>query len=144
MSVNQRVCVVCEKTNAQYRCASCASACFCSLSCYRVHSQTHLQQKEFLSHPPDDSPKYRELKEADQKEYDLGVPFDGILTKKQMHAIATDGKIRGHLRSKELQDLIFRIDCSRSRLDALETAEFNIPEFSSFVEYLAQVLFSNR
>ena len=75
---------------------------------------------------------------------DQNTDNDGLLTLKQMHALSVDTEILNKLKSNELRELIHRIDKSRSRLDALETAEYNIPEFAAFVEHIAKVLFESR
>ena len=73
--------------------------------------------------------------------YDDSRIVEGILTPRQLYALSTDEKICNFLTTPELQTLITKIDSSRSRLDALETAEYNIPEFASFTQHVADLIF---
>lgn len=55
-----------------------------------------------------------------------------ILQEKHLSALANDPAVRSALRSPSLQKLIRTIDSSRSRLDALDAAQYNNADFKHF------------
>jgi hypothetical protein len=54
---------------------------------------------------------------------------DGVLTFRQCAALAADRHILNQLKSKELRRTLHIIDNSRARMEALDAAIHNIPEF---------------
>lgn len=71
-------------------------------------------------------------------------PRDGesveILSEYHIDVLRNDPKVRDHLRTRELREMIRTIDASRSRLDALETALHNSKEFNEFCRHLLRVI----
>ncbi|KAG5469497.1 hypothetical protein LSCM1_02719 [Leishmania martiniquensis] len=63
-----------------------------------------------------------------------------ILQEKHLSALANHPRVRSALRSASLQKLIKTIDSSRSRLDALEAAQYNNAEFKGFCEEVMRVI----
>jgi hypothetical protein len=61
-----------------------------------------------------------------------GEEADALLKLQQCAALASDANILNKLRTPELQKVLRIIDNSRARLDALETAMHNIPDFKAF------------
>lgn len=73
---------------------------------------------------------------ADDGEHGEEVAADAdavyILQEKHLSALANDATVRSALRSPSLQKLIRTIDASRSRLDALDAAQYNNADFKRF------------
>ncbi|ESL10030.1 hypothetical protein TRSC58_02242 [Trypanosoma rangeli SC58] len=68
---------------------------------------------------------------------------DGVLVvlgEAHLSELAHDKNIRNKLRSSELQRLLRVIDASRSRIDALEAAMTNNPEFKEFCDNVLGVV----
>lgn len=63
-----------------------------------------------------------------------------ILQEKHLGALAHDPRVRSALRSPSLQKLIKTIDSSRSRLDALEAAQYNNADFKGFCDAVLRVI----
>ncbi|EAN79260.1 HIT zinc finger, putative [Trypanosoma equiperdum] len=63
-----------------------------------------------------------------------------VLGEAHLAALARDAKLRNQLRSAELQRLLRIVNISRSRVDALEAALANVPEFKGFCENVLEVL----
>ncbi|KNH05421.1 Zinc finger HIT-type [Perkinsela sp. CCAP 1560/4] len=141
---NQK-CTTCDSASPKYRCPKCADVRYCSAACYKEHALGEHDRSNGLDVSPLSTEEQSGPKEIDLPDQSGQLPdMEGLLTRKQMHALATDEKIAHQLKSRELQELMRCIDKSRSRLDALETAEHNIPEFAAFAEHVAQVLFESR
>uniref|UniRef100_A0A7S4UJH6 HIT-type domain-containing protein n=1 Tax=Paramoeba aestuarina TaxID=180227 RepID=A0A7S4UJH6_9EUKA len=128
-------CAICHENPSKYTCAQCSDIVYCSVTCYKEHAATHTS--------PAVPPKNISKKSRDTPTEAL-EDMEGVMTRKQMHALAVDPKIIDQLKSRELQQLILSIDSSRNRLDALETAEYNIPEFATFVDHVSGVLFESQ
>ncbi|KAG5493643.1 hypothetical protein JIQ42_02017 [Leishmania sp. Namibia] len=63
-----------------------------------------------------------------------------ILQEKHLGALANHPRVRSALRSLSLQKLIKTIDGSRSRLDALEAAQYNNADFKEFCDEVMRVI----
>jgi zinc finger HIT domain-containing protein 3 len=63
-----------------------------------------------------------------------------ILQEKHLSALANDPTVRSALRSPSLQKLIRTIDSSRSRLDALDAAQYNNADFKRFCNEVMRVI----
>ncbi|AYU82205.1 HIT zinc finger containing protein [Leishmania donovani] len=63
-----------------------------------------------------------------------------ILQEKHLGALAHDPRVRSALRSPSLQKLIKTVDSSRSRLDALEAAQYNNADFRDFCDAVMRVI----
>lgn len=65
---------------------------------------------------------------------EVGADADAVYILQEAHlrALANDPNVRGALRSPSLQKLIRTIDASRSRLDALDAAQYNNADFKRF------------
>ncbi|CBZ30018.1 conserved hypothetical protein [Leishmania mexicana MHOM/GT/2001/U1103] len=63
-----------------------------------------------------------------------------ILQEKHLGALAHNPRVRSALRSPSLQKLIKTIDSSRSRLDALEAAQYNNADFRDFCDEVMRVI----
>ncbi|KAG5495187.1 hypothetical protein JKF63_02242 [Porcisia hertigi] len=63
-----------------------------------------------------------------------------ILQEKHLGALANHPRIRSALRSPSLQKLIKTIDSSRSRLDALDAAQYNNADFKAFCDEVMIVI----
>ena len=98
-----------------------------------VEEGSYVTEKEVCATP---APK-----EAETNSLTSGREIEGLLTRRQLHALASDSRIRNEVRTPELQTLLKTIDSSRSRLDVLETAEYNIPEFSEFLRHVSQAIY---
>jgi hypothetical protein len=65
-----------------------------------------------------------------------------ILTPAHLSALANHREIRNQLKTKELQKLMKIIDNSRCRLEALEAALHNVPEFKAFCATVLQTVYN--
>jgi hypothetical protein len=65
-----------------------------------------------------------------------------ILEQLHLHALSSNKDVRNMLKSTELQELIKNIDKSKCRLEALATAQHNIPQFKEFCDLLLNVIYS--
>lgn len=65
-----------------------------------------------------------------------------VLRGHHLSALANHPGIRGQLKTKELQKLVRIINNSRSRLDALDAALHNVPEFKEFADLVLSVVHS--
>ena len=71
-----------------------------------------------------------------------GEPVE-ILSEYHTDLLQHDPRVRDHLRTAELRQMIKTIDSSRSRLDALEAALHNSREFNEFCRHLLRLIHGN-
>ena len=166
----KKVCVVCNKPRSQYCCRHC-EARYCSAACYRQHEASGAclgpRREEFgRKRTRDDdegegsdvredavgstshrsrrrSQQHQQQQQGDSK-LDVPPPNDGdlsILGEEHLAALNHDPKVRQQLRSRELQQLLVKIDSSKSRLDALEAAMYNVPEFATFCDHVLEKVY---
>ncbi|KPA81103.1 hypothetical protein ABB37_04458 [Leptomonas pyrrhocoris] len=77
-----------------------------------------------------------------KEEEEVAVDADAvyILQEKHLRALVSDSNVRNALRSPLLQKLIRTIDSSRSRLDALDAAQYNNADFKQFCNEVMRVI----
>ena len=71
-----------------------------------------------------------------------GEPVE-ILSQYHTDLLRNNSRVRDHLRTAELRQMIKTVDSSRSRLDALEAALHNSREFNEFCRYLLGLIHGN-
>ncbi|CUG86262.1 Hypothetical protein, putative [Bodo saltans] len=147
---NQEPCIVCSSLCSKgYHCPRC-SASYCGVPCFRQH-------KDSCSGPsaPVETPTMSTYDEAVRRVdepstvgasppplNDEGDDELEVLRAPHLSALANHPSIRNQLKSRELQKLIRIINNSRSRLDALDAALHNVPEFKEFADLILTVVHS--
>jgi len=143
------VCNVCNDKFARYKCPKCLDVMYCSVTCHKIHrencspSDELEREREKEKHRQEKRKRRKENSEAWAAQYGGTEEPHTMLSRAQLHAIALDPRVKDEVKTKELQDLLKVVDGSRSRLDALETAMHNVPEFRSFVDNLLRVIWMN-
>ena len=124
------VCCTCSVAGAKYSCPSC-DVKYCSVACFKTHKAgCSVERSKPL-------PEKRARVDLEQDESQLELE---VLSEAHLAALCEDKRIISSLKSSELQETIRIIDGSRTRLDALEAALHNIPEFRSFVNHILEVV----
>ncbi|KPI83145.1 hypothetical protein ABL78_7833 [Leptomonas seymouri] len=79
---------------------------------------------------------------ASNREEEVAGDMDAvyILQERHLSALMNDANIRSALRSPSLQKLIRTIDSSRSRLDALDAAQYNNADFKKFCDDVMRII----
>ncbi|GET91966.1 hypothetical protein, conserved [Leishmania tarentolae] len=85
-------------------------------------------------------PTSAELRPSARPEYAGDADTVYILQEKHLAALANNPRVRSALRNSSLQKLIKTIDTSRSRLDALEAAQYNNADFKDFCDDVMRVI----
>lgn len=131
-------CIVCDVHAAKlYKCSNCR-AFFCSAPCGKAHRGSAVCEEAMAATmtttTQQESRKHFERPPVEQQECDARRvdDADGALKLRQCAALASNKRILNQLKSKELQRTLRIIDNSRARLEALEAAMHNIPEFREF------------
>lgn len=159
---NNSCCCVCDKQLAAtlYRCRLCRLP-YCNATCFKRHQEgcpgnvaehdSQKQQQLTSSTDPattyDDAVDRLESSPAITKrsrEEDDHVDDLVVLRREHLSAIANNLSIRNALKSEELKKLVRIIDGSRSRLDALDAALHNIPEFREFCNEVIMTIYGTR
>lgn len=137
-------CIVCEEPCAKlYRCRRCTKP-YCSIACYKDH-QLNGERLGVCVAPVEPTPALSSYDEAVARA-DATVATGAsppcateepsgeltVLQSAHLVALANNPTIRNQLKTAELRKLLRIIDNSRSRLDALDAALHNVPEFREF------------
>ena len=139
-------CCVCgDAMKKQYRCSRCLLP-YCSVQCSKQHRGTDLCIDAALERAKGAEIE-RQAREADV--FLRGKPsatttsedFE-LLDEAHLGALANDRYLRDALRTAELRSLLRIIDNSRSRLDALDAAMHNVPQFNDFCQKVLGVIYS--
>jgi hypothetical protein len=109
-----------------YKCAQCKVPAFCSAQCQVTHKGVCAPRGEAICVVQPSAAHWHGERGDDGRLVILG--------ERHLVALRSSNAIRGPLKSGELQDIIRRIDGSRCRLDALDAALHNVPEFREFCE----------
>jgi hypothetical protein len=132
-------CIVCDAHAAKlYKCSNCLVS-FCSMSCYTVHRGSERCEEIAASKRQEEAKPLFERPGATSSA-STKVPVSStedaedhsMLKLRQCAALAQDSGILDKLKSPELQKVLSIIDNSRARLEALDAAMHNIPEFKAF------------
>ncbi|KAK7201383.1 HIT zinc finger containing protein [Novymonas esmeraldas] len=92
------------------------------------------------SNAPSATTEVRRQSSVLQEEYAGDADAVYILQEKHLGALANHPRVRRALRSPALQKLIKTIDGSRSRLDALDAAQYNNADFKDFCDDVMRVI----
>ena len=134
------VCGVCHDKFGRYKCPRCLDVMYCSVACHKAHKETCA---------PTPAVEEAKARKGKRSRKDPEAPFPGddepntMLTRRQLHALASDPRVANEVKTTELQALLKVVDGSRSRIDALETAIHNVPEFASFVQNILRIIWMN-
>jgi hypothetical protein len=133
-------CVTCSR-RAVYKCRSCRAA-FCSPACGSTHQRecpgpqhTRVEAEVKVA---TNARGAEALRPANPDEELL------VLDHRHLECLRASPQIRNLLKTSELQTVVKTIDASRSRLDALEAACHNIPEFAEFCQEVLRTLKRHR
>ena len=130
-------CVVCDAHAAKlYKCSNCRVP-FCSASCYRVHRGSSTCEAPVSASVPERPPPPEPSRGDEVAPVQTALPadeVDAMLKERQCAALASDPRLRNMLKSAELHKVLRIIDNSRARLEALDAAMHNIPEFKAFCD----------
>jgi hypothetical protein len=139
-------CVICSQPCVkQYHCPRCAAP-YCGVPCFRHHKEQCVEKSVRTVAPPAtpyDTAIHRlesTAPTASPPVTDEGDDELEVLRSVHLSALATNRDIRDQLKSSELRKLIRIIDNSRSRLDALDAALHNVPEFKDFCDLVLQTV----
>lgn len=144
-------CVTCDTHIAKlYRCSSC-EAPYCTARCYKIHkAEMKCDDMKKKDAAPDASAETASVSSSHEK-LDVRAAArealqeegcDELVVLDEVHlvALAHDKTIRDQLKTEELRKLLRIVNNSRSRLDALDAAIHNVPEFKEFCLHLLQVI----
>jgi zinc finger HIT domain-containing protein 3 len=143
-------CVICTSACVKgYHCPRCAAG-YCGVVCFRKHKENCSGAPAPLETPAasayDEAARRVDAPQAAGASppplNDEGDDELDVLRAPHLSALANHPNLRNQLKSRELQKLIRIINNSRSRLDALEAALHNVPEFKEFADLILTVVHS--
>jgi len=164
-SSNQKLCAVCGENPGKYK-APCCVLPYCAPSCFKEHqsvcpkriklepgtsgeasqpgavgSTPSLASSSAAATPPSLVPAVPPHTLAAAPMAPEETPeLTGCLSNAQLRALENCPEIKGLLESKELRELITNIDGAPNRIELLDKARANIPEFAEFAEMVLDVL----
>ncbi|KAI7983277.1 Zinc finger HIT domain-containing protein 3 [Camellia lanceoleosa] len=113
-----RKCQVCDEAQSKYKCPTCLIP-YCSVVCFKKHKEVPCVKPESSSEAKLTSPSGPILHV--ERSYHVDEP-SVVLQQLQLESIASSSEIRDALKDKELQKLIYSIDCSADAENELNKA----------------------
>ncbi|CAL5353548.1 hypothetical protein CsSME_00041590 [Camellia sinensis var. sinensis] len=109
-----RKCQVCDEAQSKYKCPTCLIP-YCSVVCFKKHKEVPCVKPESSSEA-----KLSPILHV-ERSYHVDEP-SVVLQQLQLESIASSSEIRDALKDKELQKLIYSIDCSADAENELNKA----------------------
>lgn len=140
-SKGPRVCIVCDKTNASYRCPKCR-ANYCSKDCCKTHQESSClkvgEDVSLTNGSKIDSvianAETSVVKQAPRED------FVTMLTSEQKSRLRKDRRIQDLLGSKRLRAHLDMVDTAHDRSAALKKLRMTNPDFSAFIDLVSDVV----
>ncbi|CAL5427271.1 unnamed protein product [Camellia sinensis] len=130
-----RKCQVCEEAQSKYKCPTCLIP-YCSVVCFKKHKEVPCVKPESSSEA-----KLSPILHV-ERSYHVDEP-SVVLQRLQLESIASSSEIRDALKDKELQKLIYSIDCSADAENELNKA-MEVEAFRLFSDKFYQPLVHNN
>ena len=149
-------CVECDKEGSGYKCPRCRCP-YCSLACFKLHKARMHEESEApvagggerqkrnrgQQDDRDDSTREPALDvvedatqvkvnphlDLDEDEGEGGTNDFSVLRNRHLRVLSSDPELKEALRTSELQQIIMTIDSSKSPVDALDAALYNVKDF---------------
>eukprot|EP00927_Polykrikos_kofoidii_P070020 TRINITY_DN65845_c0_g1_i1.p1 TRINITY_DN65845_c0_g1~~TRINITY_DN65845_c0_g1_i1.p1 ORF type:complete len:152 (+),score=26.88 TRINITY_DN65845_c0_g1_i1:13-468(+) len=130
-------CLVCSSEAVRYRFPCCRER-YCSLPCYRVHSNSACFGR---AQAAEEAAKRRRKQAEEQHEEE----DDEVLSEVRLCALRGHSGVRKCLESEAFRDVLSQLDSAEDRREALEALLEKDIFFSKFVEHVAEAIdFSHR
>lgn len=127
-------CAICEKQPQKYKCSACRQISYCSAACFKKHEVDFKPQ-----------PKRARVEVTQEPIEDSAIVYPPLSTQSQVsleqfERVAKSAKIRGCLKSMQLQAIIREVDGSANRLVSLQKMISRNEDFGRFVGFVIDCL----